>query len=143
MAEDEKVRCYLTSAYFELTIGGYSSHFTLGTNGLDRSSPVRPDRESSVQPRLSLRGYAEELEGELIIPQDPRLSGGYADIYRGQWRRSENVEVEVAIKVFKQVWPTSISIDIARIKERVEKVSVSRRPSIVRTLFQFRLKHSA
>lgn len=122
MAEDGKVRGCLSLTYFELAhdCAILQPRFALGVNV--SSIPVPSDPESLIQPGLSLRNYAEELEGELTIPTEPRLSGGYADIYQGQWKRPDSVEVEVAVKVFKQVWPKSVSVDTAVVKERVEKV---------------------
>lgn len=99
--------------------------FALWTHGSDKepssSGPVPPNHESLVQPGLSQRDYAEELEGELILQQAPPLRGGYADIYRGRWKRSDGVEVEVAVKVLRQVLPTSISMDTTGTGEKLEK----------------------
>lgn len=105
----------------------FQTSFALKTSESDRtpesSGPVDPDQKSIVQPGVWLSDYAEELEGEFIIPQDPRVVGGYAEVYQGQWKRSDGVEVEVAVKVFKPLRPKSISEDTAPLKERLEKVN--------------------
>lgn len=65
----------------------------------------------------------EELEGNLIVPGQPILSGGYAKIYLGIWRSSDGTLMDVAVKTLKAIRPTSITCksDAVTLQQRREK----------------------
>lgn len=68
----------------------------------------------------------EELEGNLIVPGQPILSGGYAKIYLGIWRSSDGTLMDVAVKTLKAIRPTSITCksDAVTLQQRREKGSI-------------------
>lgn len=56
---------------------------------------------------LTFPGAAEELVGNLEIPDRPEITGGYADVYHGFWTNPQGERVEVAIKRLKALNPRS------------------------------------
>ncbi|KAG9037171.1 hypothetical protein FS837_001498, partial [Tulasnella sp. UAMH 9824] len=72
---------------------------------------------------LRILDIVDELQGELEVPDTPRIGGGYADIYHGKWTSPQGDTIEVAIKVFKKPIQRYRSSDDSALASRVEKVS--------------------
>lgn len=69
---------------------------------------------------------AEELVGDLQVPDHPEVSAGYADIYHGIWTSARGEQVEVAIKELKTIIPKDRQTDTEALKMRRDTVSISR-----------------
>lgn len=76
-----------------------------------------------VQPGAPSREDTEQLEGSLIVPSQPIMFGGYADIYLGTWTSPEGTQADVAVKILKPIRPASMSCDLIALQQRREKVS--------------------
>ncbi|KAG8950781.1 hypothetical protein FRC04_007201 [Tulasnella sp. 424] len=65
--------------------------------------------QPSAHPGAPFGEYAEELQGDLVVPALPILSGGYANIYLGIWRSPEGTLTDIAVKTLKPIRPSSMS----------------------------------
>ncbi|KAG8941878.1 hypothetical protein FRC04_004055 [Tulasnella sp. 424] len=79
--------------------------------------------EPPIQPGASFEEDDGELQGNLVAPGTPLLSGGYADIFRGIWRSPDGTLTEVAVKTLKPIRPTSMSFlpNAIALQQRREK----------------------
>ncbi|KAG9033302.1 hypothetical protein FS837_002518, partial [Tulasnella sp. UAMH 9824] len=80
------------------------------------------DTESLVQPNRYLKWFetANELPGDLQIPDHPEVSAGYADIYHGVWTNPQGDQIEVAIKRLRINIPRGKCDDVEALKKKTD-----------------------
>lgn len=93
------------------------------------------DTESFVQPnrRFTSLETATELEGQLVVPDRPKISAGYADIYHGVWTTVEGSRVEVAVKEIRTPIPRTRQTDPEALRRVTDTVCTSKPPFIPRS----------
>lgn len=89
------------------------------------TDPTVLNTECLVQPHreFNLSEIAEELAGDLAVPDVPEISAGYADIYHGVWTSPQGDQVEVAVKELKALIPKDRQSDREALRKRTDTVS--------------------
>ncbi|KAG8894182.1 hypothetical protein FRC00_009368, partial [Tulasnella sp. 408] len=80
--------------------------------------------ESYIQAgrEFNISEIAEELQGELEVPDEADVSGGHAEIYCGTWTDPQGEKIQVAVKVFKNLIPKNQHTDRDALKRKVEMI---------------------
>lgn len=117
-------------------IAGNGSGATIDPIVIDTGSLVQPHRA------FNLSDIANELPGYLEVPDRPKLSAGYADIYQGVWTDPQGKRAEVAVKELKDLIPPNMHTDPEMLIRKTDSV-YAYVPTSHKLIFMVLLAHSA
>ncbi|KAG8909976.1 hypothetical protein FRC01_006617, partial [Tulasnella sp. 417] len=100
--------------------GSATSRYEEGDTLDPLDAPANEQDYSVVQPGVRITELQPELEGELTRPTRADGNGGYADVYKGTWAKPDGTQVEVAIKVLRNIIPNSMTLDREKLKRKVD-----------------------